>query len=95
MLKSFAVLCGGDYGGVIIARKFPVAAREVDRRVLIIHVSTDVGLRTCVRSRIRQAARHSTPVSRGAGGSIWSSPKMSIGRDQRTGMGMKRQEGNE
>ena len=67
MLKSFRVLCGGDYGGVVAEREIPVAVREVDRRVLIVHVGTDVGLITCVWSRIGQAARHSTPVSRGAG----------------------------
>ena len=61
MLKSFGVLGGGDYGGVIIAREIPVAVREVDRRVLIVHVGTDVGLITCIAK--------STPVSRGARGS--------------------------
>ena len=66
MLKSFVVLCGGDYGGVVAARDIPVAVREVDRRVLLVHVGTEVGLITCVWSRIGQAARHSTPVSRRA-----------------------------
>ena len=68
MLKSFGVLCGGDYGCIVAARVIPVAVREVDRRVLLDYVGTEVGLITCVWSRIGQAARHSTPVSRGAGG---------------------------
>ena len=67
MLKSFQILCGGDCVGVVIAREIPVAVGEVDRRVLIVGVDTDVGLMTCVWSRIGQAARHSTPMSRGAG----------------------------
>ena len=67
MLKFVGVLCGGDYGGVVVAREIPLADREVDRRVLVVGVDTDVGLITCVWSRIRQAAKHSTPVSRGAG----------------------------
>ena len=35
------------------------------RRVLLVHVAVEVGLVTCVWSRIGQAARHSTPVSGG------------------------------
>ena len=62
MLKSFGVLCGGDKSGVVIALEIP-AVGEVDRRVLFVGVDTDVGLITCVWSRIGQAARHSTPVS--------------------------------
>ena len=68
MLKSFRAIGGGDYGGVIIAREIPVVVKEVDRRVLIVDVGTGAGLITCVRSRSGQAARHSTPVGRGAGG---------------------------
>ena len=67
MLKFFGVLCGGNYGGVLIAREIPVAVGEVDRRVLIVGVDADVGHKRCVWSRSGQAARHSTPVSRGAG----------------------------
>ena len=51
MLKSFGVLCGGDYGGVVIAWEIPVAVWEVDRRVRVVGVDTDVGLMTCVWSR--------------------------------------------
>ena len=76
MLKSFGVLCGGDTGGVVITREIPVTVEEVDRRVLIIGADADVGLKTCVWSRIGQAARQSTPVSRGAGGYFWSQPKV-------------------
>ena len=46
-----------------MAQEIPVAVKEVDRRVLLVDVGTDVGLTTCVRSRIGQAARHSTPVT--------------------------------
>ena len=67
MLKSFGVLCGGNNGGVVIAREILVAVGEVVRRVLIVGADTDVRLITCVCSRIGQAARHPTPVSRGAG----------------------------
>ena len=72
MLKSFWVLCGGGYGGVIAAREIPVAVREVD------HVGTEVGLITCVLSRISQAARHPAPVSRGTRGLFCSSPTRSM-----------------
>ena len=68
MRKTFWILCGGDYGGVVTARETSVTVREIVRRVLIVDVGTDVGLMTCVWSRIGQAARHSTPVSRSAGG---------------------------
>ena len=44
MLESFGVFCGGDCGDVIIAREIPVAVREVDRRVLLVDVGTDLGL---------------------------------------------------
>ena len=68
MRKTFWILCGGDFGGVVTAPETSVTVREIVRRVLIVDVGTDVGLTTCVWSRISQAARHSTPVSRGAGG---------------------------
>ena len=41
MLKSFGILCGGDSGGVA-AREIRVAVREVDRRVLLVHVGAEV-----------------------------------------------------
>ena len=66
MLKSFAILCCGDYGGVIAAQEIADVVREVDRRVLLVDVGTEVGLITCVWGRIDPAASHSTPV-RGAG----------------------------
>ena len=66
MLKSFAILCC-DESGVIAAQEIRVVIREVDRRVLLVDVGTEVGLITCVLSRIGQAASHSTPVNRGAG----------------------------
>ena len=75
MLKSFGVPCGGDFGGVVIAREIPVAVGEGDRRALTVGVDTDIGLITSEWSRIGQAARHSTPVSRGAG--------VTSGRNQR------------
>ena len=65
MLKSFGVLCGGDYGGVVAAREILVAVRRLIG-VLLVQVGTEVGLTTCVWSRIA-LAKHSTPVSRGAG----------------------------
>ena len=57
MLKSFGVLCGGDSGVVVAAREFLVAVRRVDRRVLLVHGSSEVELVTCVWSRIGQAPR--------------------------------------
>ena len=68
MLRSFWVLCGGDYGGVVFAREIAVAVREVDRSVLVVDVDTDVGLiNLCVESDWPKQPRHSTPLSRGAG----------------------------
>ena len=75
MLRSVGVLCCGDYGGVAIVREISVAVGEVDRRVLVVGVDTDVVLETCVWCRIGQAARHSTPVSRGAGVTSGSSQR--------------------
>ena len=64
------ILCGGD-SGVVATREIPVAVREVDRRVLLVHVAVGVELVTCDWSRMDQAARHhsqtSTPV---CGGSV-------------------------
>ena len=88
MLNSFAILCCGDHGGVIAAQEIPVVVREVDRRVLLVDVGTEVGLITCVLSRIGQAASHSTPVSRGAG--VLSGPLVTENKQE-----MERQEGNE
>ena len=48
MWKSFWIFCGGDYGGVVAAREIPVTVRKVDRRVLLVHVSEEVRLITCV-----------------------------------------------
>ena len=75
LLLLDALECGNPLGSSVvetmvastIAREILFAVREVDRRVLLVDVDTDLGLITCVRSRIGQAARHSTPVSRGAG----------------------------
>ena len=39
---------GGDYGGVVAARETSVTVREIDRRVLLVHVAVEVGLVTCV-----------------------------------------------
>ena len=52
---------------MVASREIPVAVRDVDRRVLLADAGTEVGRITCVWSRIGQGARHSTPVSRGAG----------------------------
>ena len=43
VLGSVRVLCGGDYGGVVIVRETPVAIGEVDRRVLVVGMDPDVG----------------------------------------------------
>ena len=45
-----------------------VAVGEVDRRVLVVGIDTELGLITCVWSRIGNTARHSSPSSRDAGG---------------------------
>ena len=65
--KTFWVLCGGDHGGVIIAREIH-AAREVDRRVLLVGVGTESWAHNLSEESDwpGQAVRHSTPVSRGA-----------------------------
>ena len=41
-----------------MARETSVTVREIDRRVLLVHVAFELGLITCVWSRIGQAARH-------------------------------------
>ena len=46
-----------------MALETAMTVREIDRRVLLVHVT--VGLITCVWGRIGKAARHSTPVSGG------------------------------
>ena len=33
--KTFWILCGGDFGGVVAARETSVTVREIDRRVLL------------------------------------------------------------
>ena len=40
--------------------EIPVAVGEVDRRVLVTDIDAELGLVTCVWSRIGQMARHST-----------------------------------
>ena len=42
--KPFWILCGGDYGGVVAARETSVTVREIDLRVLLVHVAAEVGL---------------------------------------------------
>ena len=59
--------CDGD-GGVEVVRENPVAVGEVVRRVLVADIDAELGLITCVWSRIGQIARHSTPWSRSVGG---------------------------
>ena len=52
---------------IVTALKTSVTVREIDRRVLLVHVAVEVGLITRVWGPIGQAARHSTPVSGGTG----------------------------
>ena len=82
MLKSFGILCGGDYGGVSAAREILVAVREVDRPVLLAGIDADLGLVTCNWSRIGLMARHSTPWSRGAGETSGSSQRVDEGESR-------------
>ena len=49
-----------------MALETAMTVREIDRRVLLVHVT--VGLITCVWGRIGQAARHPTPASGSAQG---------------------------
>ena len=49
-------LGSGDYGGVVIVREIPVAFGEVDRRELVAGIDAELGLVTCVWSRISQMA---------------------------------------
>ena len=46
----------------------------MDRRVLLVHVAVEVGLITCVRGRIGQAARHSTAGERRHSGLLYFYP---------------------
>ena len=68
-LKSFEILCGGDYGGVVAARVVPVAVWEVNRRVLVAGIEPVSGI------RIGSTARHSTPSSGRAGRTSGSSQR--------------------
>ena len=58
MLTSFGVLCGGDFSGVVAAREMPVAVREVDRRVLLVDVGTEVRLPLVQPSHDRRPFDH-------------------------------------
>ena len=60
MRQTFWIFCGRDHGGVVLAREMVVAVREVDRRVLRVHVPEEVGevvLITCVWSWVCHSAR--------------------------------------
>ena len=67
MRKTFWIFCGEDYGGAVTKLETSVTASEIDRCVLLVDVTVEVGLTTCVWGRIGKAARHSTPVSGGTG----------------------------
>ena len=67
MRETFWIFCGGDYGDVVTVLETSVTVRDIDRRVLLVHVAVEVGLITCVWGRIGQAARHSTPVNEATG----------------------------
>ena len=43
MRQTFWIFCGGDHGSVVLAREIVVAVREVDRRMLRVHVAVEVG----------------------------------------------------
>ena len=60
--------CDG-HGGVALVRENLVAVGEVDRRVLVVGVDTELGLITCVWSWVAGTARHSAPSSRSTSGS--------------------------
>ena len=65
--------CGKPFGSSEVEI---MVAREIDRRVLLVHVAVEVGLITCVCwTRIGQAARHSTPVSGGTRGFLCFHPR--------------------
>ena len=64
-----------EYGRVAVVRGNPVAVREVDRRVLVVGIDTELGLITCVWSRMGNSAIHSTPSSRDAGRTLGSSQR--------------------
>ena len=60
MRQTFWIFCGRHHGGVVLAREMVVAVREVDRRVLRVHVAEEVGevgLITCVWSWVCHSAR--------------------------------------
>ena len=60
MRQTLWIFCGGDHGSVDLARELVVAVREVDRRVLRVHVTeefVEVGLITCVWSWVNHSAR--------------------------------------
>ena len=42
MRQTFWIFCCGDHGSVVLAREIVVAVREVDRRVLNVHVAEEV-----------------------------------------------------
>ena len=67
MRETFWIFCGGDYGDVVTVLGTSVTVRDIDLRVLLVHVAVEVGLIICVRCRIDQAVRHSTPVSGSTG----------------------------
>ena len=55
---------------------------EVDRRVLVVGIDTELGLMTCAWSRSGNTVRHSTPSSRDAGWDFWFQPMEAEGRDR-------------
>ena len=85
MLASFAILCCGDYGGVIAAQEIPVVVREVDRRVLLVDVGTEVGLITCVFESDWQSSQPFHSSEQRGRGLIWSSRDREQAGDGTTG----------
>ena len=64
MSRKVEVLRSGDCR-VVLQLEAALPGRKVDRRVLVTDADAELGLVTCVRSRIGQMARRSTPeVSR-------------------------------
>ena len=49
-------------------REIPVVVGEVDRHVLVAGIDAELGLISCVSSRVSQMARHSNPWSKAQGG---------------------------
>ena len=73
MLRNVEVKCGGKLRSseaVIVLRETHVSGRKVDRRVLAIDIDAELGLATCVWSRIGQVARLSTPEQSSTGVSL-------------------------